>query len=589
MNSVQRHRGPDDEGYWFDDARAVALAMRRLSIVDIAGGHQPMTDSGGRFTIVYNGEVFNAPSLRKELEAEGFSFRSDHSDTEVILNLFVREGAACVSRLNGMFAFAIYDAVEGKLFLARDPVGIKPLFYAEGADYFAFASELKSLTQLKALPREIDRQSLHHYLTLQFIPSPRTIYAGIRKLPAGHTLTYRIKEKSVEISRYWRPEFSSHPDLRSREDVVRELRVQLERSASAWMWSDVDVGFSLSGGIDSAALVGLLARRGGGRLMTWTLGFEESAADAASIDERALASLVASRWGTEHHEIVIKASAVVSDLEDMVQSLDEPYAGGLPSWYVFKAMSQDVKVGIVGSGGDELFGNYGKWRVLQPFTLPWLKQLRRRLIDNGVTECARNPHGALYPGYLGERTKNSFYASRPADLQSTPALYEAMWREAGPDPKQAVANIDFQMQLPEEFLMMTDRFSMAWSLEARPPLLDKELVEFVMGIPSSIRSPADRLKGLLIDAVRDLLPDELISARKRGFVLPLADWLRNDMKPMVKAYFSPEFLRRQGIFRQDLYQVLAKPHIDGHMNAASSIWTVLMFQLWWDHQAIRAQ
>lgn len=586
MNAAQQHRGPDDEGYAFDDTLDLALAMRRLSIVDIAGGHQPMQDASGRYTIVYNGEVFNSPALRCELEAQGVAFKTAHSDTEVILNLFIREGARCVERLNGMFAFAVYDVHEKRLFIARDPLGIKPLYYFNHQGIFAFASELKSLMTLAAAPREIDRQSLHHYLTFQFIPAPRSIYTGIQKLPGGHTLSFCFKSRTIAITRYWQPRFAGMGEApASRDAVLSRLRAKLERATSDWMLSDVEVGCSLSGGIDSAALVGLLASHGIKGLKTWTLGFAEAGQHGAAIDERALAALVAKRWGTEHHEIVIQASSLLEDLDAMVDSLDEPYAGGLPSWYVFKAMSQHVKVAMVGTGGDELFGNYGKWRILQPTTLPWIKNLRRRLISQGVWECMAYPHGALYPGYFDEREKVAMYRDQMDGLQSSPAWVEALWRASGShNPKQSVAFVDMQMQLPEEFLMMTDRFSMMWSVEARPPLLDRELVDFVLGLPADLRSPSDRLKGLLIDAVRDLLPDEIVAARKRGFVLPTADWLRNELKPLVERYFGRGFLRQQGIFREDLFDTLARPHLEGRVDASTRIWTVLMFQLWWDRQ-----
>lgn len=586
MNSRQFHRGPDDQGVWHEDTARIALAMRRLSIVDIAGGHQPMVDPSGRYVIVYNGEVINAPALRQGLQRDGVVFRSDHSDTEVLLNLYIREGRSCVAKLNGMFAFAIYDSYEKSLFLARDPSGIKPLYYFDHAGTFAFASELKSLRALPMAPDGIDRVSLHDYLTLQFVPAPRSIYAGINKLPAGHMLMFYLDGRRCQVERYWAPAFAGNDGQEfNRAETTVRLRSILERAASDWMLSDVEVGASLSGGIDSAALVGLIASQGGRTLKTWTLGFEDSGTEGRAIDERALAARVAARWGTDHHEVVIKAGSLLEDLDEMVDQLDEPYGGGLPSWYVFKAMSRDVKVGIVGTGGDELFGNYGKWRVLQPGTLPWLKQLYRRLGATGLADCLRSPHGALYPGYFGEREKGDLYRDGTPRLRSTAGLLESLWNACqSRDPKNAVACVDMQMQLPEEFLMMTDRFSMRWSLEARPPLLDQRVVEFALGLAPDIRSPDGRLKGLLIDAVRDLLPDEVVAARKKGFVLPVAAWLRQELRPIVEHYLGRQFLRDQGIFREDLFDVLARPHMDEKIDASQRLWTLLMFQMWWDRQ-----
>lgn len=577
MNERLVHRGPDDHGELHDAANELSLAMRRLAILDIAGGQQPMADARGDHVIVFNGEIFNARVLRSELEAQGHAFRSDHSDTEVVLQMYVRDGDRCVERLNGMFAFAIFDRPRRRLLLARDPLGIKPLFYAQRARDLAFASELKALLALPSLSRDVDRDSLGFYLSLQHTPPDRSIFAAVRKLPAGHKLAFDLASRTATISRYWAPPATSDA---APDDAVATLRRRLEVAALAWTQSDVDVGVSLSGGLDSATLVGLLASQGR-RLRTWTLGFEGAQDE---LDERRLARTVAERWGTQHREIVVQADALHDDLEAMVDALDEPYGGGLPSWYVFREMGREVKVALTGSGGDELFGNYGKWKRMRFPRWGWATRRVRSLQAHGLRECMAHPHGSLFKMQFGERAKRGLLAEAPG--ASVPAALEALWRECGhDDPRQGVACVDLRTQLPEEFLMMTDRFSMHWSVEARTPFLDRDLVDWVLRLPPRLRSPDGVAKALLIAAVRDLLPDALVGERKRGFVFPIAEWLRGRLRPLLDHYLDAGFLARQGIFRTDLHARLARPHLAGQEGYCDRLWTLLMFQLWWDRHA----
>lgn len=576
MDARQVHRGPDDNGLFVDDARTLALAMRRLAIVDVADGAQPMTDASGDFVIVFNGEIFNAPSLRAELEAQGVRFRTNHSDTEVILQLFLLHGEHCVDRLNGMFAFAIFDRRRNRLVLARDPLGIKPLFYWHGEREFAFASEIKSLLALPAVSRNIDMDSLGFYLSLQYTPPTRTIYSDVHKLPAGQILTFDLTTHESRRVTYWSPPTeNSHPF-----SDPRELRERLESAATNWTMSDVPVGVSLSGGIDSAAIVGLLASKGV-QLKTWTLGFDDGT--SGNHDERHLARLVADRWGTEHREIVIRSDTLLNDIDAMVSQLDEPYGGGLPSWYVFREMSHDVKVALTGTGGDELFGNYGKWRRMIFPGWGWATRRARSLQAHGIAECLAHPHGSLFKVQFGEREKRKIALMASA---SVPSTLEAFWRDSGArDPRQAVACVDMRTQLPEEFLMMTDRFSMFWSVEARTPFLDRELVDYVMRLPPSLRSPGGALKGALIDAVRDLLPAPLLDVPKHGFVLPTSAWLRGNLRPLLDRYFDCTFLKQQGLFQTDLHERLVRPHLSGRYDYSEKLWTLLMFQLWWQRNA----
>jgi asparagine synthase (glutamine-hydrolysing) len=345
--------------------------------------------------------------------------------------------------------------------------------------------------------------------------------------------------------------------------------------------SDVPVGCSLSGGLDSSTVVGLMAEQGIRPIRTYTLGFAETQAQA--LDERALARQVARRFQTDHQEIVIQAESLLDDLEQMVWHLDEPYGGGLPSWFVFREMSREVKVAMTGSGGDELWGNYGLWRIYCPFSGYWAQEMGRRIRSSGWKNFIHYPHGALYHGYFGEQDKKLLWADSPAQRwESTPALRERLWRQAHTwDPRNAVPFIDFQMQLPEEFLLMTDRFSMAWSLEARTPLLDPRLVEFMLRLPPGVRTHPRDLKKLLKEAVADLLPPELLGAGKSGFVLPVGHWLRGRLRPMVEKTLGPSYLKQQGLFSPKIYDRYVLPHMRGQRDYDWQIWTLLMFQLWW--------
>lgn len=575
MNRLQAHRGPDDQGVFREGE--VALAMRRLSIVDLHEGHQPMIDAERGRVVVFNGEIFNAPALRRQLEGDGYRFQTRNSDTEVLLYLYDKYEDAMVGHLNGMFAFVILDRRGRRLFGARDRVGIKPLYYALRNRTFAFASELKSLLAMPGMSDGIDRQSLHHYLTFQFVPPPRSIYAQVSKLPAGHCFHFDLDHHRLEISRYWHP---PHPQADAdRTDVAPALRAHLEQAVDDWLLSDVPVGCSLSGGIDSSAVVGLMAARGAKPVKTWTLGFEEDHAQA--LDERQLARRVAQRWGCEHHEVLIKANDVLRDLDKMVWHLDEPYAGGLPSWYIFREMSRHVKVAMTGTGGDELFGNYGKWRIYRPPTLGILKTALLRAWGQGAISL-RHPRGALYHGYFGEREKRKIWNADAAGMEASPALIERLWRASGcKDARDAVPAIDMQLQLPEEFLLMTDRFSMAWSLEARTPLLDHRLIEFVLGLPPARRTQPGNLKRIFKDAVKDLLPPELLGAAKKGFVLPVDEWLRTDLRERVEYLLGRHYLQQQGLFDPRLYARYVVPHMRRARDFSWQVWTLFMFQLWW--------
>jgi asparagine synthase (glutamine-hydrolysing) len=528
----------------------VALVARRLAIIDLAGGEQPMTSPSGRTTIVFNGEIFNSPELRAELERRGRALATDHSDTEVVLALWEERGEEGLRELNGMFAFVLLDRDRRELVLVRDRLGIKPLYYAERP--FAFASELRTLLHVPGIERELDHDSVFHYLSLRFVPGSQSIFRGVRRLPPGHLLRYDLRARTHTVERWWRLEF------RRDADAAERLREELRAAAERWTLADVPVAVSLSGGLDSSAITALLAQSGA-RLRTYSLGFD------GEDGELPLARALAQRWGTDHHEAVVDADELLDDLLQMVWALDEPYGGGLPSWYVYRFMADDVKVGLTGTGGDELFGNY---RRFVPFERARLRALRKGDV--------RRYH--FEPSYYvtdGEKRELGLDGADTADV------LQRIYDESGSaSARDSVLYLDVSTQLPDEFLHVTDRFSMAWSLEARTPFLDHELVELVASIPPELRTDADDPKRLLRGAVADLLTPAHLQAPKRGFVFPLARWLRGELRPLAERLLDDDHLARQGIFRPGLAARHLEPHLDGRVDESERLWPLLMFQLW---------
>jgi asparagine synthase (glutamine-hydrolysing) len=573
MNATQFHRGPDDAGIHRDRNAGLALAMRRLAILDIAGGRQPMHSEDGRYTLVYNGEIYNAEPLRRELEAAGEIFTTHHSDTEVLLRLLIREGANCLPRLNGMFAFAFYDRERRTLLAARDRFGIKPFYYYAGAGRFAFASELKSLLQLPFVSRDIDRQALFDYLSLMYVPGEQSILSSIRRLPPGHWLEYRLDDGTIRTARWWqlrfRPDRSVAP-----ADWPELIRDALANAVVAWSRSDVPVAVSLSGGLDSSAIAALAAKSGM-NVSAHSLGF--AGPGEAAWDELPLARKVAGMWGLEHHEVVLRPEAMIDTLPAMVHALDEPYGGGLPSWFVFAGMSQSVKVGLTGTGGDEMFGNYGKWRRLE--RRGWLAQLFASPGQVSAERFRRSFFERFY--YFSDAAKRAVLVDGGADCLDTSDRLHARFRDTeAASLRDGVAGLDIGTQLADEFLLMTDRFSMAHSLEARTPFLDNDLVDLVARIPARIRTRRDDLKGLLREAVAPLLPPELLRAPKRGFVIPLGAWMRGRLRPTVERLLAPERLREQGLLSPAFHESYVRPHLEGRADHTPRVWGALMFELW---------
>jgi len=570
MSDAIRHRGPDDSGVLHDGN--TTLAMRRLAIIDLTDGQQPMTTTDGRYSIVFNGEIFNASTLRFELEAAGVQFITDHSDTEVLLHMLVSQGRAALPRLNGMFAFAFWDHQKRTLLCARDRFGIKPFYFASKGRRFAFASELKCLLVLPWVDQDVDKRSLFHYMSLMYVPGRDTAVAGISRLQGGGWLNVTAINGVVDQGQWWVPQVGRSPPM-PRAEALIQIRSALEDSIARWSTSDVPIACSLSGGLDSSAIVGLLASKGH-HLRTYSVGF--AGVGESAWNELPLARLVAKQWGTQHEEIVLNPESMLDDLLEMVWHLDEPYGGGLPSWSVFKEMASSAKVAMTGTGGDELFGNYGKWREIEGGCLRNLFGFK----GSDFNQFQRHFFERYY--YLSDKNKREFvFANSPKEFDTAEWLYQEFYSDHSPvTVRDKCAATDLATQLPEEFLMMTDRFSMAHSIEARTPFLDHSFAELVLSLPSDLRTKRGDLKGLLREAVADILPAQLLNAPKRGFVIPLTLWLRNKLRPMVELLLDPRRLAAQGLFRPEFNARYVQPHLAGTADNTNVVWAALMFQLW---------
>jgi asparagine synthase (glutamine-hydrolysing) len=595
MGAAMRHRGPDDEGTFIDAAAGVALVHRRLSIIDTtSAGHQPMSHAAGRFVIVFNGEIYNFRELRDELAALGHRFVSN-SDTEVVLAAYAEWRERSVDRLRGMFAFAIWDREaagpdDTALFLARDRFGIKPLYICRSAGALLFASELKALLATGLVERRLDREALWSYLSLGSIPQPRTAIAGVEMLPAGHIARVR-KHGGVEIARYWdlvEASSSLRREIGSidRTSAVARTRQLLEEATRLHMIADVPVGAFLSGGIDSTAVVGLMTRASGQRIRTFSVGFDDS---GNVTDEREWARLAAKHFDSEHTEVVVTGALVSDQFDHIVSSIDQPSLDGTNTYLVSQAAGRELKVALSGLGGDELFAGYEHFR-----------RFKRASSFNSVRHLARYVPGRFL------RDRNLIAADLPSryatlrnlaeefekntilnpdllrDMARVPLakLYEPLLR-GELDSLAQTTYVETSRYLADTLLRDADAMSMAWSLEVRPVLLDHELAQFVTALPATMKL-GEINKPLLVDAVRDLLPPELLTRKKTGFELPLQHWLTGALRDRAIRAFSSRSARE--VFSQSFL----KGAVDAlHQRRRQSIriWAYLMLVEWleaWD-------
>ena len=590
MRAALRHRGPDEEGAYSNDL--ATLIHQRLSIIDLASGRQPISTRDGRYTIVFNGEIYNYLDLREELKTRGHTFTT-RSDTEVILHLYAEIGEACCERLQGMFAFAVWDNREQTLFLARDRLGIKPLFYSQAGERFVFASELNAVLAQGGVARRLDPEALDHYLTFMYVPAPKTIIKGVRKLPPGHTLL--LKQGRSEIRSYWElPPANIRDDSVSEADAVESLLSLLRESVTCRLMSEVPLGAYLSGGLDSSIVVGLMSRVSAQPVNTFSVGFEER-----GFDERPYSRLVAETFHTQHRELVVGRSSS-DDFPRIIRALDEPVAdaAAIPTYAMAELTKAHVTVVLTGEGADELFAGYSHYKLLSWFDrLAWLSpgaaaqwlgaRLGPGLAGRGMAYVARLRNRTQ--AYLALKSvfspaeKAALYGPglRRAVATATPAdavVERYLGRGRGPYLQQLL-RLDLATWLPDDLLVKVDRMTMAHAVEARVPYLDHRVVEAVMRMP-----PAWKLRGLTGKRIlrrvgSRVIPERIARRRKTGFAVPVTEWIADQGRDLAAELLGPRSVRRRGLFDAEaVARLLARKH--GTMFHRRQVWTLLCLEMW---------
>jgi len=594
------HRGPDDEGFFirhYDDGAAVGLGFRRLSIIDLESGNQPVGNEDGSLQLVFNGEIYNFRELRRELEARGHRF-STAGDAETVVHLYEDHGPLCVERLNGMFAFALWDEGRRELVLARDRFGKKPLHYAEVGRSLLFGSELKALLEHPRCPRELDPGGLSRYLALEYVPAPHSILAGIKKLPGGHLLRWRDGRATVEP--YWDLTFrSSETSSSTEEEYIEEFRQRFRDAVRRRLVSDVPLGAFLSGGIDSSSVVAAMVDAlPAGAVQTFSIGFGEQ-----SFDESAHARRVADHFGTDHHEDVFTPQVMIELLPTMADFLDEPFADAsiLPTYLLSRYTRETVTVALGGDGSDELLAGYPTFQA-ERFA-------RRYAVPRSVHERVILPLADMLPVSTANfsfdfRLKRFLRgAAAPPELRHpvwlgafTPAEQESLLENGHPDPfeehrryyasapttdpLERLIYVYAKCYLQDDILVKVDRASMATSLEVRAPFLDVELVEFLGRVPPHLKLRGSKTKYLLKRAMADVLPPGIADRAKKGFGIPVAAWFKKELRDALQDELSPDRIRRQGIFDPETVQQLISEHLSGRRDNRKPLWTLFVFQLW---------
>lgn len=599
MCDVIKHRGPDDEGWHV--AKGAAVGMRRLSIIDLSTGHQPICNEDGSIWIVFNGEIYNHLEVRKELQARGHKFKTK-TDTEAILHAYEEYGENCPKKLNGMFGFAVLDQKKQTLFLARDRLGIKPLYYYLDAGKFVFGSELKSILQVENVSREIDLQALDMFMTFEYIPSPYSIFKGIRKLPPGHSLT--LRNGKINIQKYWELQFDEQE--RDEGDVCEQLVELLQDAVKIRLMSDVPLGAFLSGGIDSSTIVALMSRVMDRPVKTFSIGFQEG-----SYNETNYAQTIARKFNTEHKEFTIQPNALELT-EKLIAYLDEPFGDFsiFPTYLVSKMAREFVTVVLSGDGGDELFGGYDTYIAHQMANnyqrIP--KFIRNRLIrpvvnsfpptekkKGLINRSKRFLEGMQLPEdlqhtrwmiFLQQMEKSRLYSSGMQGELNGASAYDFIRNyfrtSRTPDEINRQLYVDIKSYLVDDILVKVDRMSMAVSLEARVPFLDHRVVEFAATLPGHLKLRGKKTKYVLKKAMGQLLPHDILHRGKEGFSIPIKNWLRTDLKELMMDVLSPDRIKNEGLFNPDYVKTLVDEHLDGVENHSHRLWAMMVFGIWQD-------
>lgn len=605
MCSSLEHRGPDDKGTYVEPYAAIGSC--RLSVIDIQGGHQPISNEDGSLRIVFNGEIYNYPEIRETLKKRGHIFRTN-SDTEVIVHAYEQYGEDCVCHFNGDFAFAMWNTKSQEMFCARDRIGVKPFYYWHNGPVFLFGSEIKAILQDKNIKRSVDILSLYNYLSRLSVWGDSTIFEGVKSLPPAHTL--RFKNGRLSIKRYWDFDFSNQLKV-SEEEYAEAIYDSFCKSVKRRLIADVPLGAFLSGGVDSSSIVAVMSELTDKPVKTFSFGF--NADNTNVLQELGYAREVANYFGTDHHEFVLDAEKLISELPHLIWHFDSPFAGTLPQYFISDQSSKHVKVVLCGSGGDELFGDYGRsWRfgryldnrVLQysNWSYPMkhlfakatryipnvgkMKYIRHRA--NDIVKKSRQ-RGMMYVDGLDaiftSNDKNDL--CRPWMLEMVKQkksladdMQDYFVESKAKELMDQVFCVNMKTQLVDEYCLWTDSLSMAASVEARVPFLDHEFIELVTSIPASIRSRKNDLKYLFRKAMKNHVPENVFFRPKGGLSLPFDDWLRNGLNSLAKDMLSEKQIEKRGYFNPKYVSKLLSEHTEQKSDHSYKLWSLIVFELW---------
>lgn len=601
--NILSHRGPDDKGSVFLD-NLVFLGHTRLRVIDLSNrGKQPMSTSDSSAFITYNGEVYNFQRLRGDLEKKGYKFNSN-TDTEVILNLYKEKGINCLGDLNGMFAFAIYDRINRKVFLARDRVGIKPLYYSIYNSKLIFASEIKAILSSGLVPKEVDWQAIYDYFTYFFELSPSTAYEYIKQLPPAHYLIYDIEKNNIEVKCYWEP-FSKNGKTSTYKDLCEELNYLLEDSLKLQLISDVPLGVFLSGGIDSSIITALASKNSSRKLKTFTVIFED--AKMSQYDEQEYAREVSNYLQSEHTELPIKLTNP-EEIFNLITCFDQPY--GNPTLYlsylISKVTKEHVTVVLSGAGGDELFGGYPRYRVLQ--YAKYLSSLPKsigKILNSATKSLAFNDLGflsrrltKLFDGfgkplskqylkwayYFDENEKSQLLKPllvKNGSMKSSERIVNSYFASyPAKDLLNHIQYADLKLFLADNILEYTDKTSMAFGLETRVPFLDHRIIELSFKIPYKYKIGNFNSKIILKDIFKDRLPEKIIRAPKRGFCAPISIWMEKNFDYYFDKILTPEYIGKQGVFNWEYIQQLRREYRNKKKDNSMELFSIIMFDVW---------
>ncbi len=593
------HRGPDEDGYYSENGK-INLGMRRLSIIDVATGHQPVHNEDESLWTIFNGEIYNFQELRKELEEKGHRFYTDHSDTEVIVHLYEDYGKDFVCKINGMFAIALWDRRNEILLLIRDRMGVKPLFYTMVGDHLIFGSEIKAILEHPDYHRDINYEALYHYFTFKNIPSPLTAFNGVYTLLPGETLTF--SHNRISTNRWWKIRFGENESYE--ESYVKgKIMGLLEDATRVRMISDVPFGAYLSGGLDSSSIVALMSRYSNKPIKTFSLGYEDELKNKEA--DLYYARKVSEAFKTEHYEYVMSHRELVDEIENVIGAFDQPFSGTISTYFLSKLITKHVKVALSGDAADELFGSYLSHRVAQPMN--HFKRLYGKVRDGMLTEEERNLFKPCEVGFLmdlyeksggddikwrhhlgvfNDEEKDLFLAagfrSHLNSISSFSLLAENFNQTTSRDPLNRMLEMEWNTQLPDQVLAFVDFLSMAHSVEIRSPFLDYRLVEFVATLPGSVKIRNGDVKDILKKTVSHLLPAGIVERPKEGFVLPIFDWMVDKLRDFSFDVLSERRMNSHHFFNREAVQGILRDYHAGKKSNAAKIWNLMMFQLWWE-------